>query len=361
MLDLEPESGPTSFDPMRIDEAPDSVIDALPFGVIALDPSGVVQRYNLYESRLARLDKSEVIGRSFFDQVARCTRVEGFQGRFRRLLASGQIGGSERFEFVFGFVFGEQRVSVEMTLASASRVYLLINRKSFGSARTQAADVPLAVAQRDLAPDEASLGVRRDELERRFVQAPAPFFAALRATCDRVAPESWQVFASEWGVQWGRRAAIDLEAWALEQGQPSLHAVPMRTLADALAAHLSAQGWGTARFDFALAAEGLIVIDVQRSALAESAPRTRLHGGAGLSDLSCHLLSGWFSGVMSHVADRRLTAREILCKSGGAPHCVFGLVAHERRRVIDAVLQQGVRGIEAVREALRRAPPPRSP
>ena len=34
----------------------------------------------------------------------------------------------------------------------------------------------------DLAPDEATRGVLRDDLERRFIGAPAVLFAALRAT-----------------------------------------------------------------------------------------------------------------------------------------------------------------------------------
>ena len=55
MLDLHPLKTPDSFKPLSIDERSDAEIDALPFGVIALDEAGTVLRYNLYESRLARL------------------------------------------------------------------------------------------------------------------------------------------------------------------------------------------------------------------------------------------------------------------------------------------------------------------
>ncbi len=91
---------------------------------------------------------------------------------------------------------------VELVRAAvAPRWYLLINRTSVTPPRPSFPVELLATEQRDLAPDEAARGVIRDELERRVVDAPAPFFAALRATCDRLAPETWQLFATEWGVQ----------------------------------------------------------------------------------------------------------------------------------------------------------------
>lgn len=357
MIDLEPTSAPSSFDVRHVDAAPDAEVDALPFGVIALDGSGTVLRYNLFESRLARLDRNQVVGRNFFSEIARCTRTETFEGRYKRMLAAASVGASETFDFVFGFAFGEQHVTVEMVLAAPGRVYLFINRRSVKAERTQSPEVPLAVEQRALAPDEGSFGVRRDDQERRHVDVAAPFFAALRATCDRVAPESWQLFATEWGVQWGRRTAIDLEVWALERGRASLRELPMAELAARVEATFGEHGWGRPGFDFRWAHEGLVVLTVERSALAEAAPRVHTRGGDGPpQDLACHLLAGAFSGLMTYVADRRLTAREVECRAAGAERCSFALTAHERRRVIDGVLRRGERGIAPVREALLRAP-----
>lgn len=357
MIDLEPSSAPPSFDVKHVDRAPDAEIDALPFGVIALDASGTVLRYNLFESRLARLDRNQVVGKNFFSEVARCTRTETFEGRFKRMLAAATVGVSEVFDFVFGFAFGEQHVSVEMVVAAPGRVYLLINRRSVKAERTQGPEVPIAAQQRALAPDEASAGVRRDDQERRHVDVAAPFFAALRATCDRVAPESWQLFATEWGVQWGRRTAIDLEVWALERGRASLRELPMAELATLIETTFAERGWGRPGFDFRWTNEGLVVLTVERSALAEAAPRPHTRGGDGPpSDLACHLLAGAFSGLMTYVAERRLTAREVECRASGAERCTFALTAHERRRVVDGVLRRGERGAARVREALLRAP-----
>ncbi|MFO0548533.1 MAG: V4R domain-containing protein [Polyangiaceae bacterium] len=355
MLELDPQMPPpsSSFDPARIDEKPDSEIDALPFGVIALDAAGTILRFNLYESRLARLDRNQTLGRNFFREVAPCTRTETFEGRAMRLLSHGAVGETESFEYVFAFAFGEQHVKVEMFVPSPGRLYLFINRKSIRKTRMLGDDVPLAVEQRALAPDERSLGVRRDELERRAVDVPAPFFAALRATCDRVAPESWQLFASEWGVQWGRRVAIDLEAWATEQGEPALREIPMRRVAELVSRYFSDRGWGMPLFDFGRAAEGIVAISVERSALAETSSSARIGRG---QELSCHLLAGSFSGVFTYLGNRRLAVREVACRSAGEPVCSFVVVSHDRRTTVDKALRAGARGIESIQNALRRTP-----
>ena len=355
MFEQEPTSEPVSFSIDRIEAASESELDQLPFGVVGLDSLGFVLRYNLYESRLARLDKNEVIGRSFFDEIARCAKTDTFFGRFQRMLAAGRLGARESFDYVFGFAFGEQKVTIEMVLATSARIYLIINRNEVGSTRTLASDIPLAIAQRALAPHEIDQGVRRDALERRFVDVPAPFFAALRATCERLAPESWQIFATEWGVQWGRRTAIDLEGTALERGSGSLGELSMTEVARLVSATFSEHGWGKPSFDFGFAAEGVLQIEVQRSALANAKRAIRNTGGTS-GDLSCHLLAGCFSGMMSHVAERRLSCREVACRSAGNPACSFVLVAQERRGLLDEALGRGVRGYEGIREALRRTP-----
>ncbi len=358
MLDLAAPSTQVPFDPQLADDRSDAELDALPFGVIALDDEGTILRYNLYESRFARLDRNQVIGRNFFTEVARCTRGEPFEGRFRAFVAatgSGSVAGTVRFQFLFDFAFGAQDVSIELTrAASAARFYLFINRLRVAPPRPSFPVEFLATAQGELAPDEGRQGVLRDDRQRRFVDAPAPLFAALRVTCDRLAPETWSIFASEWGVQWGRRAAVDLEASALEERGRSLRELPMREVAGLVSAYFAERGWGSPSFDFAAVPEGVLVVDVARSALAEAAPRpTRNAGG---SDLTCHLLAGCLGGVLSAVADRRLAAREVACVAGGAPRCSIVVVAHARRAAVEAALAEGSRGASRIRAALRRAP-----
>jgi hypothetical protein len=129
----------------------------------------------------------------------------------------------------------------------------------------------------------------------------------------------------------------------------------MREVARLVSAFFSERGWGSPRFDFAAVNEGVLVIDLERSALAEAAPRS-LRDGARKGDLTCHLVAGCVAGVLSHVAGRRLAGREVACVSGGAPRCSLIVIGHERRAAADAALTGGARGVAALRDALRRAP-----
>ena len=104
-------------------------IDALPFGLIAVDLDGTIAQYNAYESRLARLAKERVIGRNFFRDVAPCTAVKEFRGRFERF--AGEEGdGAESFDFAFPFAFGKQYVNVTFLRSAKNRgtIKILVNR-----------------------------------------------------------------------------------------------------------------------------------------------------------------------------------------------------------------------------------------
>lgn len=346
-----------SFNLLTIDARTDQELDTLPFGVICLDEEGTILRYNLYESQFARLDRNQVLGRDFFTDVAPCTRGEVFEGQFRRGVTTGATGSFARFPFLFDFKFGAQDVEVEMVRApGVARYYLLINRRRVSPPRPDRGPGQVAVLQRELAPDEGTKGVRRDPVERRVVEVPWAFFAALRATCDQLAPDTWPLFCAEWGVQLGRRLAIDLETAAIASSGRALAELPMSELASMLSRRLAEQGWGKATFDFAAIREGVLLVEVARSVLAEASPRARRSTVAPAGDLACPLLSGTLGAIVSHVAGRRLAAREVTCLSAGDDACRFVVTAHARRAAIDAAVANGTRGVEAIREALRRAP-----
>lgn len=244
-------------------------------------------------------------------------------------------------------------MTIDIVRGGASdRYYLLVNRRKVSEPRAGVPVDQLAAAQASLAPAERDAGVLRDSLERRYVDAPASLLAALRATCDRLAPESWRIFSLEWGTQWGRRVAIDLEAESLEKRGRSLRELPMRELSVMASAYFSQGGWGRPTFDLTDAPLGFLSIDVERSALAEAAPKRRADTRPE-GDLACHLLAGAFGSLLSAVAGRRLAAREVACTNGGAPVCTLVVLGHERREEVDAALRSGARGLESMRSLLR--------
>lgn len=91
----------------------DAEVDQLPFGFIQLDAEGVVLRYNQFEANLACLDRSQVLGRHFFREVAPCTGVREFEGRYREMVAQG-VDASARLEFLFRFAHGDRLVDIAL-------------------------------------------------------------------------------------------------------------------------------------------------------------------------------------------------------------------------------------------------------
>lgn len=106
-----------SVDVGRLGRMSPEQLDRLPFGVVTLDSNGRVIAYNDTESRLAGLPRESVLGRNFFGDVAPCTAVREFEGRFRDFAAGRTRMALETFEFVFNFRHGAQRVVIMISPA----------------------------------------------------------------------------------------------------------------------------------------------------------------------------------------------------------------------------------------------------
>ncbi|HEU0052582.1 MAG TPA: PAS domain-containing protein [Longimicrobium sp.] len=102
----------------RADVLSESELDTLPVGMIQLDRDGRVLKYNQTESELTRVAKDQAVGKSFFDEVAPCTKVQEFHGRF--------VEGVEKknlhtvFDYEFRFRDGRRKDVVISMFYSAS-------------------------------------------------------------------------------------------------------------------------------------------------------------------------------------------------------------------------------------------------
>lgn len=336
-----PSGSPVPLDPRDIDALSDSELDRLSFGVICLDELGTILRYNLAESRMARLDRNQVVGKDFFTEVAPCTRGPAFEGRFRAYVAGEAIEDIVRFDYLFDFKFGAQEVSIEIVRARAApRYYLLVNRRKVLGPRSNLPEGFPAPRQRELAPDEPAQGVRRDAGERRVLEVPWSLLAALRYTCDEVAPEGWPIFCHTWGTQWGRSVAVDLETEAIEAFALSIREVPLRTAMEMLARQLAQQGWGGLQIDFSAARSGALVAHLERSAMAEAAGRGEV--------LRCHFVAGALGAVFTHLASKRLIVREVLCRSRGDERCSFVAVPERKRPTLEALVAADERSLSTI-------------
>lgn len=76
-------------------------LDELPYGAIRLDKNGTIISYNRFESILAGIAKENAIGKNFFREVAPCTDVQAFRGRFQEGVANKKLHEKFRYHFPF--------------------------------------------------------------------------------------------------------------------------------------------------------------------------------------------------------------------------------------------------------------------
>lgn len=89
-----------------------AALDLLPYGVIVVDDQGVVRFYNRREEQIAGRKRENVIGRNFFTEVAPCTAVADFEGRWRASMADAVPA-----EFAFRFPFPQRAREVDIGLS----------------------------------------------------------------------------------------------------------------------------------------------------------------------------------------------------------------------------------------------------
>ncbi len=84
-----------------VDSMSEAELDKLPHGAIQLNTEGKVLKFNAYESKLANMKKESVIGKNFFKEVAPCTDVQEFYGRFRQGVREKNLHENFRYHFAF--------------------------------------------------------------------------------------------------------------------------------------------------------------------------------------------------------------------------------------------------------------------
>lgn len=96
----------------KVRELPEERLNDLPFGAIRLDKDGNIQSFNKYEADLTGRDPKRVIGKNFFTQVAPCTNVQAFAGRYREGVQKGELHAV--FPYKFDFEMAPRDVTVTL-------------------------------------------------------------------------------------------------------------------------------------------------------------------------------------------------------------------------------------------------------
>lgn len=98
-----------------------SEIDDLAFGAIQLDRDGTILAYNQTESDITGRQPANVIGRSFFDEVAPCCNRPSFRGVFDAGVKAGNLNAI--FDYTFDYVMNPTRVKIHMKNAMVGDTY----------------------------------------------------------------------------------------------------------------------------------------------------------------------------------------------------------------------------------------------
>lgn len=97
-----PKNPPTTTEVLdAVDRMTPEELDHVPYGMIQLDATGRILTYNAVESKLASLTREEAIGKQFFTEIAPCTKVQDFYGRFKEGVIRESLDTTFRFHFAF--------------------------------------------------------------------------------------------------------------------------------------------------------------------------------------------------------------------------------------------------------------------
>lgn len=285
-------------------------IDALPFGYIALSPEGVIRKYNRYEADLARKDPKDVLGKNFFRDVAPCTQVREFEGRFRELVEDDLSTLS--FDFDFKFRHGTQNVRIGFVRSPLDKeVIVTVNRLQ-----------DLALDESDRLERDATRGTLRTAAGKPVVLLGADFFHSLDLCSDTGTGGDRRTRLHRLGYEWGKRHAARADRRIQERYARTLREVEMHLALETLSGSLGPVGLGRFDVSFDHQDKGLLVIHHQAS------PWARMP--AAREGFQCALLGGLHAGFLSYLSGQDLTGWEIACGRSADQPCRF-LVARRAR------------------------------
>jgi photoactive yellow protein len=85
----------------KLEQMTPAEMDELPFGMIKLAHDGTIIHYNATEGKIGHKNPTEVIGKNFFEDIAPCTKVAEFYGRFVDGVKAKHLHTTFPYRFVF--------------------------------------------------------------------------------------------------------------------------------------------------------------------------------------------------------------------------------------------------------------------
>jgi photoactive yellow protein len=111
-------TAPDLFDWLQ--SASQADMDRLSFGIVGMSPDGLIEHYNLAESRLSGLTPERILGRHFFTSVAPCTNNFMVAHRFE---TESEIDAM--IDYVFTFRLAPTKVRLRLMKRPNARLMYL--------------------------------------------------------------------------------------------------------------------------------------------------------------------------------------------------------------------------------------------
>ena len=107
-----PQTAAAVIERIQVQDLTEQELEKLPFGAIQLDTNGRIQRFNGYESQISGVSKEQAIGKLFFTEIAPCTNVKEFYGRFKEGVARKRL--HEKFRYHYSFKHNPMDVTITL-------------------------------------------------------------------------------------------------------------------------------------------------------------------------------------------------------------------------------------------------------
>jgi hypothetical protein len=158
-------------------------------------------------------------------------------------------------------------------------------------------------------------GVVRNLYGQRVLRVTEDFITGLLGGLEEEVGDAAGEIMYKCGYQWGLQDMKSFAGRAAQEFEIQFDKMTMGFMLETWWWPLTIEGWGTWRYDFRQAKQGLIFIDLYESAVAQSL------GDVG--KVICYFYAGLFGAVFSTLAKRELACIEIQCYSMGEDYCKF--------------------------------------
>jgi photoactive yellow protein len=107
-----PQTAGAVIERIQVQDLTEEELEHLPFGAIQLDTNGRILRFNGFESKISGVAKDQAVGKMFFTEVAPCTNVKEFYGRFKEGVARKRL--HEKFRYHYSFKRNPMDVTITL-------------------------------------------------------------------------------------------------------------------------------------------------------------------------------------------------------------------------------------------------------